>query len=192
MKTWQVLVLCFSIIISVAASAFYLKYEPKMLLASNYGPVDLGKVFSEKAMIDVTIIDRTGNAGGDKELITGASFYDKTKPVDKGLMKVADLYNIDKEEKDKLTYNKLRPIDSDTFKIEIRTYIDYSSSNFANMPYRLNISEETYRLSGAATLKESIDRYIESNFKDKKENVSNNLFITDKVAYGLEESASTK
>ncbi len=192
MKTWQVLVLCFSIIISVAASAFYLKYEPKTLLASNYGPVELGKVFSEKPMIDVTIIDKAGDAGGDHELIVGGSFYDKTNPVDKELMKMADLYNINKKEEDKIKYNHLSPIDSDTFKLEIRTYIDYSSSNFANMPFRLNISEETYNLSDTATLKESIDKIIKANFRDKKENVSNRLFITDKVAYGLEEGVNTK
>lgn len=176
----------------MAASAFYLKYEPKTLLESNYGPVELGKVFSEKPMIDVTIIDKTGDTGGDKEFITGASFYDKTKPVDKELMKMAELYNINKEEKDKIKYNELSPIDSDTFELEIHTYINYSSSNFANMPYRLNISEETYKLSDTVSLKDSIDRYIKANFKDKKENVSNHLFITDKVAYGLEESVSTE
>ncbi|SNT69944.1 hypothetical protein SAMN04488491_1071 [Psychrobacter sp. LV10R520-6] len=141
-------------------------------------------------MVDVTMIDNIGDAGGDTELITGSSFYDKSEPVDKALVKLADSYNRNKEEKKRLKYNEISPISDDAFKLEIRTYITYLSSNFTNMPYTLTISKETYRLPTDATLKESVDKIIETNFKKKKEKISNHLFITDKVAYGLEESVS--
>ena len=191
MKNWQIAVLCFSIIISVAASTFYIKYEPKTLLTTNYGPVNLGKVFSEKVMVDVTLIDNMGD--DDEELITAYSFYDKTEPVDKVLVNLADKYNIGKEEKNKLKYDELSPVNNDAFKLKIRTYINYLSSNFANTPYTLTDSEQEYRLPATETLKKTIDSAIETNFKTQKEEVVNHLFITDKVAFGLkEENVSDK
>ena len=192
MKNWQIAVLCLSIIISAIAAALYIKYEPKNLLTTNYGTVYLGQVFSEKVMVDVTIIDKDSDSGGDKKLIVGGSFYDKTEPVDKALIELADLYNINVEEKDKLKYYEMSPTNDDALKLEIRTYIAYSSSNFANTPYTLVLSEQAYRLPAAKTLKETIDSAIETNFKKRKEEVANHLFITDKVAFGLEESVSTK
>lgn len=188
MKNWQIAVLCFSIILSVAASTFYLKYEPKTLVTSNYGPVHLGRVFSEKVMIDVTLIDNMDD-DNDKELVTAYSFYDKTDPVDKALVNLADNYNRGKEEKNKLKYDELSPVSNDAFKLKIRTYINYSSSNFANIPYTLTISEQEYRLPATETLKKTIDSAIETNFKNQKEVVANHLFITDKVAFGLEEES---
>ena len=191
MKNWQIAVLCFSIIISVAASTFYIKYEPKTLLTTNYGPVNLGKVFSEKVMVDVTLIDNMGD--DDEELITAYSFYDKTEPVEKVLVNLADKYNIGKEEKNKLKYDELSPVNNDAFKLKIRTYINYLSSNFANTPYTLTVSEQEYRLPATETLKKTIDSAIETNFKTQKEEVVNHLFITDKVAFGLkEENVSDK
>ena len=191
MKNWQIAVLCFSIIISVAASTFYIKYEPKTLLTTNYGPVNLGKVFSEKVMVDVTLIDNMGD--DDEELITAYSFYDKTEPVDKVLVNLADKYNIGKEEKNKLKYDELSPVNNDAFKLKIRTYINHLSSNFANTPYTLTVSEQEYRLPATETLKKTIDSAIETNFKTQKEEVVNHLFITDKVAFGLkEENVSDK
>lgn len=192
MKNWQIAVLCLSIIISAIAAALYIKHEPKNLLTTNYGTVYLGQVFSEKVMVDVTIIDKDSDSGGDKKLIVGGSFYDKTEPVDKALIELADLYNINVEEKDKLKYYEMSPTNDDALKLEIRTYIAYSSSNFANTPYTLVLSEQAYRLPAAKTLKETIDSAIETNFKKQKEEVANHLFITDKVAFGLEESVSTK
>lgn len=193
MKNWQIAVLCFSIIVSVAASTFYLKYEPKTLITSNYGLTNLGKVFSEKVMVDVTLVDKDGNFGGDEKLIVGGSFYDKTEPVDKALVNLADIYNRNQEERNKLKYNELRPISNDTFGLSIRTYITYSSSNFANTPYTLTVSEQEYSLPTTETLKKTIDSAIETNFKNQKEEVASHLFITDKVAFGLEEeSVSSK
>lgn len=189
MKNWQIAVLCLSIIISAIAAALYIKYEPKTLLTTNYGTVYLGQVFSEKVMVDVTIIDKDSDSGGDKKLIVGGSFYDKTEPVDKALIELADLYNINLEEKDKLKYYEMSPNNDDALKLEIRTYIAYSSSNFANTPYTLVLSEQAYRLPAAKTLKETIDSAIETNFKEQKEEVANHLFITDKVAFGLEEES---
>lgn len=190
MKNWQVLLLCFSVIISVIAAAFYLKYEPKTLLTTNYGTVYLGRVFSEKVMIDVTLIDKGGDSGGDKKLIVGGSFYDKTEPVNKALIKLSDIYNINVEEKDKLKYYEMSPKSDDTYKLDIHTYITYSSSNFAHTPYILTISEKAYRLPATKTLKETIDAAIETNFKNQKEEIANHLFITDKVAFGLKESVN--
>lgn len=189
MKNWQIAVLCLSIIISAIVAALYIKYEPKNLLTTNYGTVYLGQVFSEKVMVDVTIIDKDSDSGGDKKLIVGGSFYDKTEPVDKALIELADLYNINVEEKDKLKYYEMSPTNDDALKLEIRTYINYSSSNFANIPYTLTISEQVYRLPATETLKKTIDSAIETNFKNQKEEVANHLFITDKVAFGLEEES---
>ena len=192
MKNWQITVLCFSIIISAIGAAFYIKYEPKTLLTTNYGPVDLGQVFSEKVMVDITIIDKDGSAGGDQELITGGSFYDKTEPVNKALEKLADIYNVNVEEKDKIKYYEMSPKNEDALKLEIRTYITYSSSNFANMPYILTVSKQEYRLPANKTLKDTLESAIETNFKNEKKEVANHLFITDKVAFGLEDSVSTE
>jgi hypothetical protein len=142
-------------------------------------------------MVDVTLIDNMGD--DDEELITAYSFYDKTEPVDKVLVNLADKYNIGKEEKNKLKYDELSPVNNDAFKLKIRTYINYLSSNFANTPYTLTVSEQEYRLPATETLKKTIDSAIETNFKTQKEEVVNHLFITDKVAFGLkEENVSDK
>ncbi|WP_245105712.1 hypothetical protein [Acinetobacter nosocomialis] len=96
MKTWQTLALCFSILTAVLGSAFYIKYEPKTLISSNYGPVDLGRIFSEKAMIDVSIIGISGSGDDIKNVVHGASYYEKSQPVESGFLELFDLLNIGK------------------------------------------------------------------------------------------------
>ncbi len=192
MKTWQILALCFSIMLSIAAAAFYLKYEPETLLTTNYGTTYLGQVFSERVMVDLTIVDKSGDISNDEKLITGGSFYDKTEPVNEALVKISNVYNMNTEEKDRLEYDEIAPKSDDAYKLNIRTYIIYSSSNFSDNPYTLTVSEQAYRLPANQTLKETIDSAIETNFNNQKEAVANHLFITDTVAFGLEESVSTK
>ena len=186
MKNWQVIVLCFSIIVSVSAATFYLKYQPKTLVTSNYGPVDLGKVFSERPMIDITLVDKYGNAGGDKEFANGISFYDRSKPVDEAMRNLANLWNLSSTDDEKIRYDKMSLIEDDVYTLKVRTYISYLSSNFINTPYTLTIEERTYRLSSDKKLKYDVEKIIDNNFKYTKNKISNNLFITDKVAYELE------
>lgn len=178
MKNWQVLALCFSIIFSVAASSFYLKYDPKTIIEPKDGTVDLGKVFAEKVMIDVTLIDyyeRTENSVND------ISFFEKTLKIDESTTN-----------RTKLNYNKKSPDNEDRYELLVRTYILYSSSNFTNIPYSYTVVEETYPLPRDVAFKKSIENIINKNFEETKSKVADNLFITDKVAFGLEEGASTK
>lgn len=183
MKTWQTIALCFSVLISVLGASFYLKHEPKTLLESNYGPVDLGKVFSEKVMVDITLLGLNGSGTGYEKIVDGASFYEKSKPVNLALIDIVDKWNIIEDGK-KLTYEKVAPID-DNIKLRIKTYITYSSSNFMNMPYIFTIKEETYPLSKDLLLKASIEKVMNQNFEDTKTEIARNLFITNKVDYGL-------
>ena len=183
MKTWQTIALCFSILISVLGASFYLKHEPKTLLESNYGPVDLGKVFSEKVMVDVTLLGLDGSGTGYEKVVDSASFYEKSKPVNLALIDIVDKWNITEDGK-KLTYEKVAPID-DNIKLRIKTYITYSSSNFMNMPYIFTIKEETYPLSKDSLLKTSIEKVMNQNFEDTKTEIASSLFITNKVDYGL-------
>jgi hypothetical protein len=182
-KTWQTIALCFSILISVLGASFYLKHEPKTLLESNYGPVDLGKVFSEKVMVDVTLLGLDGSGTGYEKVVDSASFYEKSKPVNLALIDIVDKWNIIEDGK-KLPYEKVAPID-DNIKLRIKTYITYSSSNFMNMPYIFTIKEETYPLSKDFLLKTSIEKVMNQNFEDTKTEIARNLFITNKVDYGL-------
>lgn len=189
MKNWQIAVLCLSIIISVIAAAFYIKYEPKTLLTTNYGPVDLGQVFSEKVMIDIDWIDISSDASmGDEVFISGASYYDKSRPVDNALMELINRWNRLGSNEVKLKYNQVTLIKDDLVDLKIRTYINYSSSNFMNNPYTLTIKEETYRIPKDKVLKNIIEEFVDKNFKNTKDEVADSLFITNKVAFGLEES----
>lgn len=191
MKNWQIAVLCFSIIISVIAAAFYLKYEPKTLLTTNYGPVYLGQVFSEKVMIDIDWVDVSGDPiTGDEMFISGASYYEKSKPVDNALMELVNGWNKTGANDDKLKYNEMVLIEDDLVEIKIRTYIAYSSSNFMNTPYTLTIEENRYSIPKDRLLKNTIEGFVDKNFKSTKDSVSESLFITDKVAFGLEESVN--
>lgn len=167
----------------MSAATFYLKYQPKTLVTSNYGPVDLDKVFSERRMIDITLVDKYGNAGGNKEFAKGISFYDRSKPVDEAIRNLANLSSTDDE---KIRYGKMSLIEDDVYTLKVRTYISYLSSNFINTPYTLKIEERTYRLSSDKKLKYDVEKIIDNNFKYTKNKVSNNLLITDKVAYELE------
>ncbi|WP_426138809.1 hypothetical protein [Psychrobacter sp. TWR1-1-1] len=90
MKNWQAIALCLSIIVSVAASAFYLKYEPKTLVATNFGTVDLGKVFAEKVMIDIVLIDHSGN---EESFVDGINFYNSSRPIVNALVELNNRRN---------------------------------------------------------------------------------------------------
>jgi hypothetical protein len=182
-KTWQTIALCFSILISVLGASFYLKYEPKTLLESNYGPVDLGKVFSEKVMLDVTLLGVNGDGTGYEKVVDGASFYEKSKPVNLAFIDIIDKLNIIEDGK-KSHYETVAPTD-DNVKLKIKTYITYSSSNFMSMPYIFTIKEETYPLSKGVLLKTSVEKVMNQNFEDTKAEIAKNLFITNKADYGL-------
>lgn len=184
MRTWQTLALCFSILMATLGASFYNKYEPKTLITSNYGPVDLGRVFSEKVMIDVSIIGISGSGDDIKKVVDGASYYDKSEPVNSNFVELFDLLNIGVLDKDKIKYEDASP-KSDDMKLKIKTYISYSSSNFMNIPYILTIKEETYPLPKDESIKANIAKIIDQNFNSTKQSVIKNLFLTDKTQYGL-------
>jgi len=183
-RTWQTLALCFSILTAVLGASFYIKYEPKTLITSNYGPVDLGRIFSEQVMVDVSIIGISGSGDDIKKVVNGASYYEKSKPVESGFLELFDLLNIAVEDKDKIKYEHASP-KTDDIKLKIKTYISYSSSNFMNIPYTLTIKEETYPLPKNVSIKESVDKIVSKNFGSTKDSVIENLFLTDKAQYGL-------
>jgi len=189
MKNWQIVVLCLSIVISALAGAFYIKYEPKTLLTTNYGPVDLGQVFSEKVMIDIDWVDVSSDTiVGNAVFLSGASYYDKSKPVDNALMELVDSWNKTGASDGEVKYNEMVLIEDDLVDIKIRTYIAYSSSNFVNTPYILTIEENRYSIPKDKLLKNAIEGFVDKNFKSTKDSVSESLFMTDKVAFGLEKS----
>ena len=191
MKNWQITVLCFSIIISAIGAAFYIKYEPKTLLTTNYGPVDLGQVFSEKVMIDVDWVDVSSDSRlGDEVFLSAASYYDKSQPVDNALMELVDKWGRTGANNEDVKYNEIVLIEDDLVDVKIRTYIAYSSSNFMNTPYTLTIEENRYSIPKDKLLKNTIEEFVDKNFKSTKDSVSNSLFITDKVEFGLEESVN--
>lgn len=177
MKNWQVLALCFSIIISVAASAFYLKYEPKTIIESDSGIVDLGKVFAEKVMIDIVLLDYGDN---EEKFVEGASFYDSAQPIAKALINLNNERNNTVSENKKTTYDKIDNYQALKKKFKIRTYITYFSSNFENTPYTLVIGEETHFLKDYMPLKDSIYPIVDKNSKTKKEEIADNLFMNKK------------
>lgn len=172
MKSWQVIALCFSIIASVAAATFYLKYEPKTIIESNNGAVDLGKVLAEKVMVDIALVDyyeRTQSS------IEGMNFYERTSKVNESMTN-----------RRKLNYNKTSPDNGDRYALLVRTYILYSSSNFINTPYSYTVAENKYLLPKDVSFKKSVKNIVDKNFEETKGKIADNLFITDKAAYGLE------
>lgn len=177
MKTWQVLVLCFSIIISVVASAFYLKYEPRTIVTSDSGIVDLGKVFAESVMIDIVWLDYAGN---QENFIKGVSFYNSAQPIAIALVDLNNRRNNTVLEKEKTTYDKIDSSQAHKDRLKIRTYITYSSSNFKDVPYTLVIGEETHNLQNYIPLKDSIYSIVDRSFNTKKEEIASNMFMTNK------------
>lgn len=176
MKTWQVLALCFSIIISVVASAFYLKYEPKTLIKSDSGVVDLGKVFAENVMIDIAWVDYAGN---ETKFVKGVSFYNSAQPIAKALVDLNNERNETVSEDKKTTYNKIDNYDAGKDRVIIRTYITYFSSNFNSTPYILVIGEETHTLQSYVPLLDSIYSIVDRSFKNKENKIASNLFMTN-------------
>ncbi|MFW2106305.1 hypothetical protein [Acinetobacter guillouiae] len=183
MKNWQLIALCLSIFVSTIAGTFYLKYEPKTLLESNYGPVDLGKVYSEKVMIDVTLIGMNDN--GSEKILEGASYYEKDEPVNNTFIDLVDRWNISRSESDKLSFSTAQPTEDNKVKLKIRTYIAYSSSNFMNLPYTFTVYEKTYPLSKNESLEKSVKSIVSENFENTRKIVSEHLFMTDNKSYKL-------
>src|SRR5699024_12170135 len=102
MKTWQVLALCFSIIISVAASAFYLKYEPKTIIKTDTETFDLGKVFAEMVSIDIVWVDLSGN---EQPFVSEANFYNSSQSIARALVDLNNERNATVAEHKKTTYD---------------------------------------------------------------------------------------
>lgn len=177
MKNWQAIALCFSIIISVAASAFYLKYEPQTIIKSDSGIVDLGKVFAENVMIDIVWLDYAGN---EKKFVEGVNFYDSTQPIAKALVDLNNERNKTVSEKKKTTYNKIDDFDVGVDRVIIRTYITYFSSNFQSTPYTLVVGEEKHTLQNYKPLLDGVYSIVNRSFKAHEEEIENNLFMTNK------------
>jgi len=177
MKTWQVLALCFSIIISVAASAFYLKYEPKTIIKTDTGTFDLGKVFAEMVSIDIVWVDLSGN---EQPFVSEANFYNSSQSIARALVDLNNERNATVAEHKKTTYDKINGFDAGKVKLKIRTYITYYSSNYTNTPYYGLIGEETHNIQGYTPLKESVYSITDKSFKANREKVEKNLFLIDK------------
>lgn len=54
-----------------------------------------------------------------------------------------------------------------------------------NVPYILEIKEETYPLPMDESIKENVAKIIDQNFNSTKDSVIESLFLTDKEQYGL-------
>lgn len=175
MKNWQIIALCFSIITSVAAATFYLKYEPQTIVKSDTGVVDLGKVFAENVMIDIVWLDYAGN---EDKFVEGVSFYESSQPIAKALVDLNNQRNKGVSEENKTTYDKIDNYQAGKDRFIIRTYITYLSSNFKTTPYTLVIGEEIQTLQGYRPLKDSIYSVVDRSFKAKKEEIASNLFMT--------------
>lgn|SRR5690606_24744677 len=187
MKTWQILILSLSILLSIIASAFYLKYEPKTMIETNYGPVNLGSIFSEKVMVDVLLIDLS-NDGKIDTLVKGGSYYDDAEKIHNSFVDIFDSLNTNLPNQKKLSYDTANPLEDNKLKLKITTYITYNSSNFKNTPYTLNIREKTYSLSKDIGLKEQVNKIVKDNINNTKANIAESLFITDKALYGFNET----
>jgi len=182
MKNWQILALCFTIILSIASASYYSKYEKNQTLTTNYGPIILGEVFSEQPKIDVILIDNRNNT--EEVIISGASFYDQTKPVDDALKSLVNQWN-KLYSNSNLTYNEITAKEDGVFEVKVKTYIIYTSSNFKNPSFTFNISEEDFDVSKDATLRSEIASKVLRNFIRNKQGVAEHLFITDAKNYGL-------
>lgn len=183
MKNWQILVLCCTIILSIAAASYYLKHELNQTLTTNYGPVVLGEVFAEKPMIDIVLINI--EEGTEEVLIKGGSFYDKAEPVDDAMKNLVTSWQKRYGSLKDIPYDEISPNTNDIFKVKISTYITYNSSNFNNLPYTLNIKEESFPLFKGESIKSKIESKVSWNFEYNRENVARNLFITNLEAYDL-------
>ncbi|MCF4954816.1 hypothetical protein [Acinetobacter baumannii] len=183
MRTWHIIAICFSIILSTLGATFYLKYEPKSQLNTNYGPVRLGNVFAEKVMFDLVLIDND-QGGLTEKLVDSGSYYDMSQSTDKAFTKYFDKLNLERSDKDKLSYDHATPL-TKNLKIKINTYINFYSSNFQTIPFTFNIKEETYPLPQNVLIKKSINEILNKHISDTQKEISDTLFITDKENYNV-------
>ncbi|USA53893.1 hypothetical protein NDN13_01485 [Acinetobacter sp. C32I] len=79
MKILSTALLCISIIVSIGGSAYYLKQEPKTLIETNYGSVNLGQVFAESVLMTVEIDGFSGHQDYDVVLNQGSFFEAKKR-----------------------------------------------------------------------------------------------------------------
>lgn len=127
-------------------------------------------------MIDIDWIDISSDASmGDEVFISGASYYDKSRPVDNALIELINRWNRLGSNEVKLKYNQVTLIKDDLVDLKIRTYINYSSSNFMNNPYTFTIKEETYRIPKDKVLKNIIEEFVDKSFKNTKDEVADSL-----------------
>lgn len=162
----------------------YYKYQEtnNKIITTNYGAINLGKVFEEKIYISTSI---QGLFDDSKEYIPlpPQSFLDGEENIHRQMEEKFKILNEYSSKKETINYSEASPKVDMNLKIE--TYIAYRSENFNNEPFNFQISEKTYTIRKNKNMKSEISRIISENYDNNKVNVSESLFLTDPKKIGL-------
>lgn len=126
-----------SAIFSAAMISGNIDFKPQNIIRTDNGHVNLGKVYSEKSLVDVTL-----QFSDDKSLVFTAkdlSSGSYMSSVDERIQALLDNYNKDKSDDKKITKETL------TFKVPatliLQTHTEYRSENFPSYDLMLNKKE---------------------------------------------------
>lgn len=188
MKAWQTIALCLSIILAIIGGSFYLKQEEKNILKLEVGTVDLGRIYSEKVVVNVSSNFLTSDSLDTmREVLTSANYFEKEQPLLDSFKSLTENLNKNIDKKEQFNYEEASPKENN-LKVKVTTSIVYTSSHFSTSPFTLEIHEEEYPLSKDLTIVKNLKLIMTHNFNKTKSEVANKLYLTDKAAYGLIEA----
>lgn len=182
MRFLGIILICLSIIGAVCGSAYYLKKEPETIIQTNFGTVNLGRVYSESVYLTVEI-DGLSEGEGYETFLDQGSYFESKKDLTEILNRKFKVWFHNEPDEQKIDYENAT-LKKD-MNMVLTTSIRYNSSNFMNMPYNLTISKNTYKIPKDAPLKVIIEKFIDQDFQVSKKQVAERLYLTDKAAYGL-------
>lgn len=161
---------------------FYKKQEYSNILNTNYGTVNLGKVYSEKVILEIEIQNFLTD-DNKYEDIGNFPLLNSVEHIDKKMDDIFDSLNSFDKSKDIISYSEAKP--TVEMHLKINTKVEYLSSNFNKEPFIFHISEKDYALKKDENLKKSIKNSVDANLVLVKENVFKSLFITKPEVLGF-------
>jgi len=128
-----------AVVFSAVMMSGNINFKKQNILETDNGHVNLGKVYSERSLVDVVL-----RFSDDKTVVftaRGLSSGSYMDGVDEKIQTVLDNYNKDKPDAKKLTKETL------AFKVPVtltvQTYMEYRSENFPSYELTLNKKEIT-------------------------------------------------
>lgn len=164
-------ILSLSLIISAALVSGNIDFKKHNIINTDSGHVNLGKVYNERALVDVTLrFSEDRSLVFDAEDLSIGSYMDE---VEKKLQSMLDSYNKDKSEFNKITRESM------SFRVPVtltlKTHIQYNAENIPM--FNLILKRKEIQIDANTTIHSVISDELSKFIDSQREIIKTSYFI---------------